>query len=282
MDNVAKLKRLAQRHTVDTRRGERIVWRRFGDGPPLMLLHGGHGSWLHWARNIQALSRAHAVWVPDMPGYGDSATPAEPTLASIVCALEDTLGQLVGSDTSVHLVGFSFGGLVAANLARNRAKVSSLPLLGPAGHGGNRRPRAELKSWRAAHEQHDHAALGAAMRHNLWTHMLHDAASVDDTALHIHTQACLRARFRSKPISRAGDLPGLLAGYSGPLLLAWGEHDVTAEPSRAVQVLAHGRRDCRTCIVPGAGHWVQYEAAAETNALLLHWLESAEQRHQEN
>ncbi|MGT2492391.1 alpha/beta fold hydrolase [Cupriavidus basilensis] len=38
--------------------GCRVVWRRFGEGRPVILLHGGHGSWLHWVRNIEALAAA--------------------------------------------------------------------------------------------------------------------------------------------------------------------------------------------------------------------------------
>lgn len=54
-----------------------IRWRRWGgQGRPLVLLHGGHGSWLHWVRNIEALAERREVWVPDMPGYGDSAEVA--------------------------------------------------------------------------------------------------------------------------------------------------------------------------------------------------------------
>jgi CubicO group peptidase (beta-lactamase class C family) len=43
-------------------RGPSVTWRRFGSGPHLVLLHGGHGSWLHWVRNIEFLARhLHAL-----------------------------------------------------------------------------------------------------------------------------------------------------------------------------------------------------------------------------
>ena len=275
MKLIAQLEDLAQRHVVASGRGEAIVWRRFGTGTPLVLLHGGHGSWLHWARNLQALAARHTVWVPDLPGYGESSAPVEATLPSLVIALCDTLDRLVGADTTVHVAGFSFGGLVAASVARSRS-VSSLALMGPGGHGGPRRPRGELQQWRSAHAQGDQAALTAAMHHNLLMHMLHDVANVDSAALHVHTQSCLNTRFRSKPISRAGHLLDFLSGYLGPLLLVWGEHDVTAEPQQASQVLAQGRTNCRTYILPGAGHWVQYEVADTVNALLLERLREVE------
>jgi pimeloyl-ACP methyl ester carboxylesterase len=44
-----------------------------GAGRPLVLVHGGHGSWLHWVRNIEALSAKRTLWIPDLPGYGDSS-----------------------------------------------------------------------------------------------------------------------------------------------------------------------------------------------------------------
>lgn len=269
---IAALDGAGQRHAVDTGRG-RVVWRRFGDGPPLVLLHGGHGCWLHWARNIAPLARRFTVWVPDLPGYGESDLPPEPTLASLVDSTRATLDTLVGSATALHLVGFSFGGLVAASLAASRGAVRQLALLGAVGHGGPRRPRGELRSWRDAAARHDDAALADVMRHNLAQHMLHDAAAVDALALRIQTLACLHTRFRSKPISRGGGLETLLDRHRGPLLLLWGGHDVTAEPAQAALALGEGRVHCRTTLVPEAGHWVQYESAARTNAELLGWLD---------
>lgn len=269
---VAELEGLAQRHEVPFA-GGRIVWRCFGHGRPLVLLHGGHGSWLHWARNVQAWAQRRAVWVPDLPGYGESDPPPEPRLQSLLDATQGSLDALVGVSTPIDLAGFSFGGLVAAHFAVRRSAVQRLALLGPAGHGGTRRPRGELRSWRRAFEQHDLSTLAELMGHNLWVHMLHHRDSVDALALRIHTEACLRTRFHSKPISRSGGLGDCLARFRGPTLLAWGEHDVTADPVQAAAWLGSGHRDRQTCVIPGAGHWVQFEAADAVNALLPQWLD---------
>nr|WP_316640281.1 alpha/beta hydrolase [uncultured Roseateles sp.] len=268
---VAELDGAAHRHDVAFEGGH-VTWRRFGEGPPLVLLHGGHGSWLHWVRNIRAWSGRYAVWVPDLPGYGDSDVPLVPTLASLVDATMSTLDALIGRTTPIALVGFSFGGLVAANLAARRGSVTQLGLLGPGGHGGARRPRGELRSWREAADVHDADALADVMRHNLAMHMLSDPGAIDALALHIHTEACLKTRFRSKSISRSGGLADAIDRHRGALLLAWGEHDVTAVPEQAALSLGESREHGKVLVVPGAGHWIQYEQADEINALVLAWL----------
>jgi pimeloyl-ACP methyl ester carboxylesterase len=259
--------------------GRPVHWRRFGAGSPLVLLHGGHGSWRHWQRNIAALAEHHSVWVPDMPGYGDSALPADAGsadgsgLQNLLGALHGTLDLAIGAATPVGLAGFSFGGLIAAHLAVRRPGVRTLALLGPAGHGGRRRPRGELVSWRAAWEAGDTAALAEVMRNNLSAHMLHaPPQDIDHAALALHIEACLKARFRSRPISRAGGLGEALGRYAGPTLLVWGQHDVTAEPAVIGPLMADAAGgEAQWRIVEDAGHWVQYEASQEINRTLLHW-----------
>lgn len=267
---VARLERLAQRHDV-TVDGRSVAWRRLGRGQPLVLLHGGHGSWLHWARNLEFLAQHHEAWAADLPGYGDSDPVAGTSLDDLVDATRQSLDALLGAATPVRLVGFSFGGLVAATLASRRPAVSHLALLGPAGHGGARRPRGSLKSWKDL-------AIGSAdwlevMRHNLWVHMVHDASRVDDLAMQVHGQSCLATRFHSKWISRAGGLHQVLDAYPGPVLLAWGEHDVTADPASAGSQLAARQPRREVVVVEDAGHWVQYEQADRVNALLRQWME---------
>ncbi len=105
-----------------------MVWRVWGAGEPLMLLHGGSGSWTHWIRNIPELARHFELWVPDIPGLGDSAMPPEPRtpahIAEIVCA---GLDELLPPDRKLHLAGFSFGGhMCGAAWRRGPARASMI------------------------------------------------------------------------------------------------------------------------------------------------------------
>lgn len=250
--------------------GRRVSWRCFGAGRPLVLIHGGHGSWLHWFRNIEALAADFSVFVPDLPGYGDSdRPPPNGGLRSMSGPVVRTLNHLIGVDTRFDLVGFSFGGLVAADVAAERPEIGRIALLGPAGLTGPRRPRGTLHAWKVAAQSGDAYFLEQAMRHNLAMHMLHaPAADIDSLAVWIHTDACLRTRFRSKEISRGGGLQSALEKTQVPTMAVWGEHDVTAVPEQMGASLP----SCSTQIVKGAGHWVQYERPDEINRLLKAWL----------
>ncbi|MDP3086410.1 MAG: alpha/beta fold hydrolase [Rubrivivax sp.] len=274
-DAIAALAISAERHER-VHQGRRLCWRRFGDGPPLVLLHGGHGSWLHWVRNVQALAATHTLWLPDMPGFGDSEPLAcEPhapeRLQFLVDALMASLDTLVGRGAVINLAGFSFGGLVAARLAALRGDVRRLALLGPAGHGGRRRQVQALREWRLG----DAAEQAAALRFNLGSFMLHGPAADDEQALQVHSLCCRQTRFRSRSISLQGLLPATLRELQQPTLLLWGEHDVTAEPEQIAPLLVAGQPAHAWRVLPGAGHWVQYESADAINALLADWFGAA-------
>ncbi len=246
---IAQLERDAQVRRVAFPQGQ-VEWRGFGEGPPLVLLHGGHGSWLHWARNIPALARTHRVWVPNLPGYGDSTDPVAPTLDSLVEALSFTLDAIVGAGTPVRIAGFSFGGLAGARLAQW--------------------PRGELRTWRDLPT--GSAEWTAVMRHNLLMHMLHADAAVDEVALAIHGRSCLGARFPSKRISLSGGLAAALEGFPGRLLLLNGEHDVTITPDSLAYLVMDVVPGARGVTVPEVGHWVQFEAPEAVNEILSGWL----------
>lgn len=262
-------------HSTDVD-GCRIVWRRFGAGPHVLLVHGGHGSWLHWARNIEALAARHTVWVPDLPGFGASGDPADGEMATLVATVAAGFAQLP-VEGPVDLVGFSFGGLTASCLSCALPNVRSLALMGPGGHGGVRRQTIDLVDWRRAG---DAAALTEAMRHNVAAFMIADPDKIDALALLAYTESCRHTRFRSKQISRAGGLAAALdrfqaqsrARAGGAVLIAYGEHDVTADPAAVLAALVDGRPDRHRAVIEGAGHWVQYEAHEAINALLLDWL----------
>jgi pimeloyl-ACP methyl ester carboxylesterase len=267
VDWIAEYEAQAVRHVVHVGEYE-VVWRLFGQGEPLALFHGGHGSWMHWARNIDALSRHFSVWIPNLPGYGDSSTPLFDDFQSLVDVTLASMDQLFGPEVAINLCGFSFGGLVAANIAAKRPAVKRLALLGPAGHGGPRRPRGKLQNWKIAESESD---VIQAMRHNLWVHMLYADEQIDPLAVGIHTDSCVKTRYRSRGHSFKGDLSEALNQYLGEMLFAWGAHDVTATPEVLVQTLVQTHPGRKHLIIPATGHWVQYEAAAPINQALVEW-----------
>ncbi len=268
-EHIERLDRPELRHAVQIA-GLQLIWRCFGNrdrtATPLVLLHGGHGSWLHWLRNVEALATERTVWVADLPGFGDSDDVANMGDFSELAALtRASLDALIGAITPVHVAGFSFGALAAAQLAAARGHVQSLALLGPAGHGTERRMPEELVNWRRARSQKE---LEEMQRHNLALLMLYKPESIDDLALEIHLRACEAARFYSKAFSRSANLQDALDHCHMPTLLLWGEHDLTAVPEALAASLCAGQAHRRSHIIANAGHWVQFEAADETNAQL--------------
>jgi pimeloyl-ACP methyl ester carboxylesterase len=49
-----------------------VCWRSWGQGQPIIFLHGGYGSWAHWIKQALPFSKTNKVLIPDMPGFGDS------------------------------------------------------------------------------------------------------------------------------------------------------------------------------------------------------------------
>ncbi|HPP83197.1 MAG TPA: alpha/beta hydrolase [Rubrivivax sp.] len=255
-----------------------LVWHAWGDasdaGRPVLLLHGGAGSWTHWVRNIAALRRAgRSVWVPDLPGFGASALPPGCLDAD---QLPPWLGQglqrLLG-ERALDVVGFSFGGLVGGYLAQSQpARVASLMLVGAPALGAERRAPLPLRRWSSVPAG---ARRDAIHRHNLRTLMLAHEDAADALAIAIHGANVERDRMRRRRLMLTDALRRMLPGIACPLAGIWGERDVLylgREPivAEALRLAPHFRR---LSWVPGAGHWVVYEDAAAFDALLGAWLD---------
>ncbi|MEJ1979134.1 MAG: alpha/beta fold hydrolase [Acetobacteraceae bacterium] len=65
----------------------KMVWRSWGEGPALVLLHGGSGSWRHWVKTIPAFASSRRVLAPDHPGLGESDLPPAPYSPSSIAAI---------------------------------------------------------------------------------------------------------------------------------------------------------------------------------------------------
>jgi 2-hydroxy-6-oxonona-2,4-dienedioate hydrolase len=250
-----------------------VVWHRWGvrtAAAPVVLLHGGSGSWLHWLRAIAPLVAAgREVWVPDLPGFGDSATPPSGGDAdAIIAPLEAGLQQLVGN-TACDMVGFSFGGMTAGMwLAQHPARGQRLVLVGAPAMGVTPKRQFELKGWRHLPTE---ALQMAVHRHNLGVLMLHDPAQIDGLALQIHVANVLRDRMPRRRLSSTDILAQSLADVRCPVHAIYGEHDALyrnflPELRAAFASAAPNFRGLQ--LIADAGHWVQFEATDAFNAAL--------------
>jgi pimeloyl-ACP methyl ester carboxylesterase len=259
----------AEAQRIDTPCGDgAMVWRVWGSGPPLVLLHGGYGSWTHWIRNVLPLSRAFTVVAPDLPGLGESATPPEPhTAEGLAQIVARGLDIVLPRHERLHLAGFSFGGVLGGHVAAQLGdRVRAFTVVGSNGLGLVRQP-TDLQRVPAG------ASTEAALtvhRHNLGALMIADPGKIDELAVYIQSQNAPRGRVRSRRFSRADTLMRALPLIKAHLDGIWGGRDATAYPhldERARTLRAH-QPDARFDIIEGAGHWVQYEAADRFNPLL--------------
>jgi pimeloyl-ACP methyl ester carboxylesterase len=273
---IATLNRASTRRTTPIG-GVEVVWRMWGEGPPLVLLHGGTGSWMHWMRNIEDLSRDFTLLVPDIPGSGESGTPAAPVSADgIGATLAAGLATIIGPQTGFSIAGFSMGGLIAGYLVRHAGeRAQCLVLVGATGTGAPRGAMEPLKSWRRLATDAEKAAIH---RHNLGILMIHDPGKIDELAIHMQKSNAERSRIRGKHVSHTGTLAESLSGFRGRLAGIWGEFDATAVPHLAErrEWLQRIQPQAPFDIFPGAGHWVQYEAAEPFNRRLRELVKGTE------
>lgn len=98
-----------------------------GDGPPVILVHSSGLSGRQWRRLASLLvKRGFRAIVPDLTGHGSSPPLPEPAPFSYVADVE-ALVALLETYAPVHLVGHSYGGLIAI-LAAVRAPKALLSL----------------------------------------------------------------------------------------------------------------------------------------------------------
>jgi 2-hydroxy-6-oxonona-2,4-dienedioate hydrolase len=259
----------AEATRVETPCGDgRMVWRVWGSGPPLVLFHGGYGSWMHWIRNVLPLSRRFTVVAPDLPGLGESATPPEPhTAEGLARILVEGLDVVLPQHERLHLAGFSFGGVVGGHVAALRGEqVRGFTIVGSNGLGLPRQP-TELERQKPGGTVDE---LLAIARHNLGVLMIADKDKIDDLAVYIQYLNAPRGRVHSRRFSRTDTLLQALPRVTAQLSGVWGGRDAGAYPylDERRRVLNDIQPGLRFEVIPGAGHWVAYEAAERFNALL--------------
>lgn len=241
-----------------------------GAGPALLFLHGAGG--VAWDGALGLLAKHFHVYAPSLPGFGKS--PSE-GLELIEDSLE--LWQLgfdvmeaLGLDKPL-LVGESFGGWVAAEMAALRPKeVGKLALLAPVGLWRDDAPVTDLFGLTIGELLpflfHDLASPAAKNMSQLTTLM---SDKDDRTQAQIDQLIGIFLGFRTAakflfPVPDTG-LERRLWRIRVPTLVVWGAQDRLIAPSYA-EIFAKRVRHAQIVLIERCGHLLlaeQPEAAAK-------------------
>lgn len=249
-----------------------LVWRRWGSpsAQPVILAHGGSGSWTHWIKTIPALKPHYEVWAVDLPGLGDSAMPPNPhTPANCGRELGYSIRGLIPKERRPQLVAFSFGAHVSTHaLVDLKDWVSTFTITGCAALGMPQGPGIEFPREEVDMTEAERLEVHRRLLEIL---MFKESSRIDPLAIYLQAQNVRSARFRSRPFARSAEIREKLPEVPIPVRAIWGGDDQTAWPSVEARydALREFHPELVTRTVPDAGHWVMYEQAEGYNAALL-------------
>jgi pimeloyl-ACP methyl ester carboxylesterase len=256
--------------------GLRIAYRRVGEGPPLLLLHGFVGDSREWRREIEDLSDEFTVVAWDAPGSGRSSDPAESfrlsdyvdCLAGFIAALR--LGR-------PHVVGLSFGGALALELYRRHRETTMTLVLASAYAGWTGSLPAETVEQRLRQTLQAVDSPPDQFVDSMIPTMFSDSPPAEPVEefkaimLEIHP-----AGFQTMARALAeADLRDVLGRIAVPTLLLYGDQDVRA-PLAVAKDLHTKIPGSRLVVMPGVGHMSSVEAPERFTAEVRDFLRSVQ------
>ena len=269
-----------EEHVFDAGDSLRLHIEVSGQGPPLVLLHGFTGSVRSWDQLRASLAAASTIIAIDLPGHGQSSSPADPQRYALARFSGDLARFLdaLGVDR-VCLLGYSMGGRAAMRFAlANPQRVQGLVLESTS-------PGIDDPVARAGRARADDELAGSIEREGLEAFVDRwESLPLWETqrSLPPDRRATLRAqRLANDARGLANSLRGAGAGVSDPVLdqLRDLEIPVLIVVGALDQAyVAHGQRmmsvlrNARLVAVEGAGHAVHLEKPGDFAAAVASFL----------
>jgi pimeloyl-ACP methyl ester carboxylesterase len=252
--------------------GLRIRYRRAGQGPPLVLLHGAYEDGRIWRRQLEDLSADFTVFAWDAPGCGGSDDPPPDFTGQ---DLGDALAGFLREAVPVrpHILGLSMGSGIALELYRTHPSVPASLLLvsAYAGWAGSLPPEEVERRYAQVLAELDQPAeqFIPVWLPTLFTDHADPAAMQETSAImaDFHPGG-MRALLNA---NAHADYRDVLSTIAVPTLLLYGTDDVRSPQSVAREM---NRRipGSTLVMIPDVGHMAAVEAPAAFNAEVRRFL----------
>ncbi len=264
--------------------GRKIYYQEKGKGEAIIMLHGGGpgaSGISNYSKNVDALAKTFRVIVPGMPGYGQSSKIIDKTniFASIAAAMIGLMDELKIKKAS--FVGNSLGGGAALRAAMDfPTRVNRLVLMGPGGIRSTSAPPTKgLKALLNFYK--GEGATREKLTDFIRSYLVADGSMVSDEMIEERFQSAIDPDVVANPPLQLNGLGALfrmdlardkrLAQLPHPTLVLWGADDKVNRPSGGTW-LQKKMPHCDLYLFADTGHWVQWERAAEFNAIYTAFL----------
>jgi len=243
--------------------GLKMYYEVHGNGPPLVLLHGGTGSIENFRKNIPDLSKGHRVFAVEQMGHGRTADDPKRAFHYHDMA-EDTVELLKQLKIeSAIFVGWSDGGVVGLDLAMHHpALVKKLVISGAnASPSGTATLDAHAVKWLREVKPEEWPFRDAYVR-----------LSPDGAA---HFPAFL-GRLKTMWLSEPSWTREQLATIKSPTLVVAGDHDMVL--LRHTVDIFEAIPGAELWIAPNSGHDVPKARATQFNETMAAFFKEAPKR----
>jgi 4,5:9,10-diseco-3-hydroxy-5,9,17-trioxoandrosta-1(10),2-diene-4-oate hydrolase len=247
-----------------------------GDGPALLLVHGGQGWAYTWRRQLGPLADAgYLAIAPDLPGSGYSDLVGhEASIEGLSRFLGDLLDAL--EIERAAFVANSAGGLPVLDFALRRPeRVAALVLASSCGAPHTEPVLWRLLRWPLLGEVMGLFVTAGMVRSNL-RQMVYDESLIGDEVVTAYLEplrrpGAWRANLKLERNWRPGWVEANLEQITAPTLVVWGQDDPWHPLSMAHEF---GQRlaDAQVEILPECGHLPHEERPADFDRLVLEFL----------
>lgn len=260
----------------------RIHYHEAGEGPPLVMIHGGGpgaSGWGNYQRNIDVFAQNHRVLIPDLPGFAKSEKVEIRTSlyryhADAIRAFMDAVGV-----EKAHIVGNSLGGAITLAFALDTPdRADRLILMGP---GGGLQMFSPFPSEGVKHLFTYYEGEGPTEEKldRFLDCMVYDRSMITPELFQARLEASKAPGvaegwpFKTNPRPILDPIWRDLDKVQHKTLLIWGRDDRTVMLDNSF-IMLNQIPNVRLLILGKTGHWVQWERADEFNRFVSGFLES--------
>jgi len=260
--------------------GVKIHYASIGKGPLVVMIHGFPDYWYSWRHQMEALSDSYQVVAIDQRGYNLSDKPKGVENYDVRLLVGDVAAVVksLGKEKAI-IVGHDWGGLVAWQVALNLPQMTDkliiLNLPHPRGLSrelANNPAQQKNSQYARNFQQPDAASKVTAEGLTFWVTDPAARAKYVEAFKRSDLEGMLNYYKRNYPREPYTEDKSPVVKTQMPVLMFHGLNDTALLPGALNNTWEWMGKDLTLVTIPGAGHFVQQDAAELVSKTMKAWL----------